>query len=64
MANQIKTSAGQYTISQDGIGAIESMLPPMELQNRFASFVTQVDKLKVVVQYQKEFKCNRHLNIE
>ena len=50
MANQIKTSAGQYTISQDGIGAIESMLPPMELQNRFASFVTQVDKLKVVVQ--------------
>ena len=64
MANQIKTSAGQYTISQDGIGAIESMLPPMELQNRFASFVTQVDKLKVVVQYQKEFKCNRHLKIE
>ena len=40
------------------------IVPPMKLQDEFADFVIQVDKLKVVVQYQKEFKCCRHLNIE
>lgn len=49
MRSQIKTSAGQYTISQDGIGAIETILPPMPLQKQFAAFVSQVDKSKVVV---------------
>ena len=39
MSEQIKTSAGQYTISQDGIGAIMAILPPLELQNQFAAFV-------------------------
>ena len=47
--NKIKTSAGQYTISQDGIGAIESIMPPIELQNQYADFVAQVDKSKFVV---------------
>ena len=46
MRNKIKTSAGQYTISQDGIGAIKSILPPIELQNQFAAFVKQTDKSK------------------
>lgn len=50
MREQIKTSAGQYTISQDGIGAIVTILPPLELQNEFAAFVEQVDKSKVAVQ--------------
>ena len=50
MRKQIKTSAGQYTISQDGIGAIMAILPPMELQNQFAAFVEQTDKSKVVIQ--------------
>ena len=46
---QIKTSAGQYTISQDGIGAIMTILPPLDLQNKFSTFVEQTDKLKFEV---------------
>ena len=46
---QIKTSAGQYTISQDGIGAIVAIVPPIELQILFAAFASEVDKLKEVV---------------
>ena len=49
LKNKIKTSAGQYTISQDGIGAIESIMPPIELQNQFADFAEQVDKSKFVI---------------
>ncbi len=48
LKSQIKTSAGQYTVSQDGIGAIVSILPPMTLQKQFAKFVHQVDKSKFV----------------
>ncbi len=50
MKGQIKTSAGQYTISQDGIGKIVSILPPIELQEEFATFVQQVDKQKSSIQ--------------
>ena len=50
MREQIKTSAGQYTISQDGIGAIVAILPPLELQKQFATFVEQTDKSKLVIQ--------------
>lgn len=32
---QIKTSAGQYTISQGGIEKLEFFRPPIELQNKF-----------------------------
>ena len=35
LKSQIKTSAGQYTVSQDGIGAIVTILPSMEKQNQF-----------------------------
>ncbi len=45
-----KTSAGQYTISQDGIGAIKIVLPPLSLQNEFASFVQQVESQKRLLQ--------------
>lgn len=50
MSSQIKTSAGQYTISQDGIGAIITILPPLPLQQQFAAFVAQTDKSKLVIQ--------------
>lgn len=50
LKSQIKTSAGQYTVSQDGIGAIVTILPSMDKQNQFAEFVAQVDKSKVKVQ--------------
>jgi type I restriction enzyme S subunit len=35
ISTQIKTSAGQYTISQDGIERLEFFRPPIELQNKF-----------------------------
>ena len=50
LRGQIKTSAGQYTVSQDGIGAIIAIMPPIELQNQFADFVKQIDKSKLAVQ--------------
>ena len=50
LKGQIKTSAGQYTVSQDGIGAIVTILPPISLQKEFANFVNQVDKSKIVAQ--------------
>ena len=48
LKSQIKTSAGQYTVSQDGIGAIVTILPSMDKQNQFAEFVAQVDKSKFI----------------
>lgn len=59
MAGQIKTSAGQYTINQEGIGAIVTVLPPLGLQNRFAAFVTEVDKSKFCIQ--KSLAASRKL---
>ena len=48
--NKIKTSAGQYTISQDGIGKVKILLPPIELQNKFADFVNQINKQKIILE--------------
>ena len=50
LKNQIKTSAGQNTVSQEGIGAIDAILPPIELQRKFSAFVSQVDKSKAIIQ--------------
>ncbi len=46
----IKTSAGQYTIAQDGISSAQIPIPPLSLQNDFAAFVQQIDKSKFAVQ--------------
>ena len=46
MKNKLKTSAGQYTINQTGISEIKITVPPIQLQNQFADFVKQADKLK------------------
>lgn len=54
LRSQIKTSAGQYTVSQDGIGAIIAIFPSMELQEQFAAFAAQVDKSKAVIQKIKD----------
>ena len=40
----------QKFISLGDIRKLEICLPPMKLQNQFASFVKQVDKSKAVVQ--------------
>ena len=45
----IECKARQSLEAKD-IKSFEIMLPPIELQNQFADFVTQVDKLKVEVQ--------------
>ena len=46
---QLKTSAGQYTVSQAGIDVIDIPLPPLDLQNQFADFVALTDKSKYAV---------------
>ena len=59
LKKRIKTSAGQYTVSQDGIGAIVSIVPPLELQNQFASFVEEIDKSRSRIQ--KSLKASQEL---
>lgn len=54
MRNKIKTSAGQYTISQDGIGAVKSILPPIKLQTQFAEFVQQTEHTKSIIKQSLE----------
>lgn len=46
----IKTSAGQYTISRDGIDKVTILLPPLESQIEFACFLNQINKKKLILQ--------------
>lgn len=52
--NQIKkravSTSGLYTLSVSKIADFEIPNPPMELQQQFADFVTQIDKSKATVQ--------------
>lgn len=41
-----KTSAGQYTISQDGLNKISLYLPPINLQNKFAKIIEKIEEQK------------------
>jgi len=50
ISKKIKTSAGQYTINQEGLKSIEIILPPIVIQYSFAKFVKQINKLKSDVQ--------------
>lgn len=49
-----KTSAGQYTINQDGLGKIKLYVPQIELQSRFAQIVENTEALKT--QYQQSLQ--------
>jgi len=51
-----KTSAGQHTISQDGLERLSFYLPPIELQNKFASIVEKTEQIK-----EQETKKLQHL---
>ncbi len=42
----LKTSAGQHTISQSGLEKVAIILPPLDLQNQFASIVEKVEAEK------------------
>lgn len=46
ISKKIKTSAGQYTINQEGLKSIEIILPPIGIQYSFAKLVKQINKLK------------------
>lgn len=50
ISRKIKTSAGQYTINQEGLKSIEIILPPIVIQYIFAEFIKQINKLKSDVQ--------------
>ena len=50
ISKRIKTSAGQYTINQEGLKSIEIILPPIGIQYSFAELVKQINKLKSDVQ--------------
>jgi type I restriction enzyme S subunit len=46
ISTQIKTSAGQYTISQDGIERLEFFRPPLDLQYKFISLKKHALKIQ------------------
>ena len=69
LKSQLKTSAGQYTVSQDGIGAIITILPSMDKQNEFADFVRATDKSKlllkqnIILHYKNSFTQTQTMQI-
>lgn len=46
LKDHVKTSAGQYSISQDGISSIQIYLPSLEFQERYIFVRDQADKSK------------------
>ena len=65
--DNIKAMAKGITLIQlnmEDLREVELIVPPIDMQREFIAFAEQVNKSKVVVQYQKEFKGYRHLNIE
>lgn len=48
--NQSKTASSQANLFQGKIAKLKGFVPPIELQEQFATFVAQVDKSKAVVQ--------------
>ena len=50
MRQKIKTSAGQYTISQDGINELSVIAPPISIQHKFSEYVKRIDQQKQTVQ--------------
>lgn len=54
ISKQIKTSAGQHTISQSGIFALDFYVPNKELQDQWANFAQDIEKQKQKMQEQLE----------
>ena len=46
MYESMQVSVARANLSLQNINDLEILLPPIELQNQFADFVKQVDKLK------------------
>jgi type I restriction enzyme S subunit len=53
IASHRKTSAGQHTINQDGLGRIRMPLPPLDLQREFARRISAVENQKTVQRAQE-----------
>ncbi|MBI6087864.1 restriction endonuclease subunit S [Clostridium perfringens] len=49
MYKSMQVSVARANLSLQNINDLEILLPPMELQNQFANFVKQVDKLKFIL---------------
>ncbi|MFA4955662.1 MAG: restriction endonuclease subunit S [Candidatus Methanoperedens sp.] len=45
MKSKTKTTAGQFNINTQGLGALEILLPPLPLQQKFARIVEKVDSM-------------------
>lgn len=61
-AQSTGTSGSMYNVSMDKFKGIEIPVPPIELQNQFANFVKQVDKLKFELEKSlKELQMNLNL---
>ncbi|EGT2190519.1 hypothetical protein GM168_01540 [Clostridium perfringens] len=59
MYKSMQVSVARANLSLQNINDLEILLPPMELQNQFANFVKQVDKLKFEMENSlKELKEN------
>ena len=56
-----KTSAGQHTINQEGLGKIKCYLPPLELQSKFADIVERVEQTKQKM-HASLYKMDNHFN--
>ena len=56
-------SAGQKRVPSDFFINIQVVVPPIELQNQFADFVTQVDKLKFTYKLNYMSKINNIYSI-
>ena len=53
MYESMQVSVARANLSLQNINDLEILLPPIELQNQFANFVKQVDKLKFEMQMTK-----------
>ncbi|WP_417794014.1 restriction endonuclease subunit S [Terasakiella pusilla] len=46
LSSVVKTSAGQYTVSQDGIKTLKVPVPPIEKQKEFCCFINEFKQVK------------------
>jgi type I restriction enzyme S subunit len=54
ISKQIKTSAGQHTINQGGLEKLNLIIPPIQLQNKFAERVQAIEVQKAQAQVSLE----------
>ena len=52
-----RTSAGQFNINTEGLGSLHIVLPPISLQNQFASIVEKIESIK-----QKQNQATSEIN--